>query len=121
MTETALTVLTTSEAGGRIDTSTYYGTADTAGHTFANDGKVLIFCLSADVSVDPVLTVTGQNACPFGVIHNRTYTMTHGQKHVIGPFDTKHYNDTNGLTHLAWGVVETDCSFYLFREGVVLG
>jgi hypothetical protein len=120
MVETALTALTTSEAGARIDASTYYSAAHTDGHTFANDGDIVIFCKNTDVAVDPILTVTGQGACPFGVIHNRTYTMTHGQSHVIGPFSTAHYNDTSSLVHLAWSATEADCIFFIIRRGPTL-
>jgi hypothetical protein len=118
--EAALTVKTSSEAGARIDTGTTYSTANTDGHTFANDGTVLIFCHNTDAAVDPVLTITGQNACIYGVIHTTTYTMTHAQAHVIGPFSTAHFNDTAGLVHIDWSATESDCAFYLVKKGPTL-
>ena len=121
MVEAALTSLTTTEAGAQIDTSTYYSTANTNGHTFLNDGQVIVFCTNTDGAVDPVLTVTYQAACAYGVNHSRTYTMTHGQSHVIGPFSQAHFNDANNLVHLACGATNANTKFFIIRKGQTMG
>ena len=118
MTESSLTVATSTEAGARIDTlMTQVDNAN--GSTFANDGAVMLLVVSGAVS--PVFTMTYQLACTHGVSHSRTYTCTASQTHLIGPFSTKHFCDTNGLAHITWSTSDANTKVLAFRKGSTMG
>lgn len=118
MVESALTVITSTEAGLRIDNDMLQCNA--AGSTFANDGTVMLLVDSAG-AVSPLLTVTFAAACPQGVSHSRTYTCTLAQMHLIGPFSTGHFNDANGLVHITWSTTDASTKCLAFKKGATMG
>ena len=118
MVESTLAVQTSSEAGTRIDDDMTV-VDNTGGSKFLNDGLVMLWVTSGIVS--PVLTVTGQGACAFGVTHNRTYTCTAAQSHLIGPFSESHFNDTSNLCHITWSISDSSTKVVAIRCGQTMG
>jgi hypothetical protein len=120
MTESVLTITTSTEAGHRIDDHMLQ--CDAAGSTFANDGTVMLLVDSAGAK-SPILTVVYAPAktCPYGVSHSRTYTCTLAQMHLIGPFSTGHFNDDTGLVHITWSETDASTMCLAFKKGATMG
>jgi hypothetical protein len=118
--ESVLTVTTSTEAGHRIDD--HMTVCDVAGgSTFANDGTVMLLVINSAGAKSGILGVTYQAACAYGVSHSRSYTCTAAQNHLIGPFSTAHFNDTNGLVHITWSDGDASELVMAFKKGATMG
>lgn len=120
MTESALTVVTTTEVG--TDVTASQSAVDTNGSTFANDGTVVLLVNTLSGAKTPTLTITGQNACAYGVTHNRAVgAIATGKLYLAGPFSTAHFNDASNLCHITWDQTDANTKVLAFRKGPTLG
>jgi hypothetical protein len=122
--ETILTVYASKEAGTDLTagfTAAHYGDAG-VGSKFKNDAKTVLL-IDKGAATSRTLTVVSQHNCNFDVAHARTYACTGtARQHIIGPFSTRHYNDSASYVHITWasGVEATD-KVVAFRLGNTIG
>jgi hypothetical protein len=81
----------------------------TNGQYFQNDGHTILL-VTTTAGDTAVLTVVGQAASDFGPTFSRTYTLVAAKTYVLGPYSTRHYNDTNGNCQLTWSGTVTGTS-----------
>lgn len=104
--EEVLTVYTSAEAGVELTTH-FTQIADGSGvlgngSKFKNSGKVVLW-VRKTAATARLMTVVSQHNCNFNVAHARTYSCTGtAREHMIGPFSTRHFNDSTGHTHITW-------------------
>ncbi len=93
-----------------------YASADVAGDSFANNGKVALIVFNGGVASTTV-TLDSPNACSFGVsnaAHDSAVAVAAGATKVFGPLDQARFNDTGGLVQVTYSVI-TDVDVAVIR------
>lgn len=82
---------------------------ETDGMKFLNPSPGRIFLIVKNVdTADTTITITGQTACDFGVVHNiGPLSITNGKTELIGPFNPAYFNDSAGYVNLTITGTET--------------
>ena len=92
----------------------------TNGQYFPNNGTTILL-VTTTAGDSAVLTVVGQAASDFGPTFSRTYTFVAAKTYVIGPFSSRHFNDTNGNVQLTWTGTVTGTSVCPITVGNTTG
>jgi len=78
--------------------------ADSAGDSFANEGRVFLHVKNGD-TVDRIVTIDSVQSCNFGFDHDITVTVLAGEDSQIGPFSTIRFNNENRLVNVTYDAV----------------
>lgn len=90
------------------------------GHKFLNDGRTVLLLTCGSTAGD-TLTVTSERTCAFGVSHGTTFECTASKMHVLGPFSTRHFNDSTGYVHVEYEATAADNLVLAVSVGSPLG
>ncbi|MBT2696345.1 hypothetical protein J7E79_02700 [Bacillus sp. ISL-40] len=80
--------------------------ASGAGDAFRNDGKSFLHIKNGGGSSITV-TIDSVEKCNQGFDHDLTATITAGQDRILGPFEAKRFNDTDGKLKVSYSAVTT--------------
>lgn len=76
-------------------TEVTFEAANVDGNSVVNNGATNLHVVNGGgVSID--VTVTAQNKCNQGYLHDLVVAVPAGEERVIGPFTVAHYNDATG-------------------------
>lgn len=81
-----------------------FNSADVAGDSFVNDGRVVLHVKNSDVS-DKTVTVDSVAPCNQGSFHDLLVTIPAGDERLIGPFSVQRFNDSNNKVNITYSAV----------------
>ncbi len=80
--------------------------AAAGGDEFLNNGKMMLKVVNGGGSAC-VVTITAQNACDQGVLHDGGGSVAAGTEELFGPFNVKQYNDGDQMVAVGYDQVTT--------------
>ncbi|MDH5187354.1 MAG: hypothetical protein OEW37_00195 [Rhodospirillaceae bacterium] len=95
-----LTVYTTALDG----VTPSYVAATGGGDDFVNSTNTLLHIKNGSGG-DITVTVNSLKSCSYGFDHDSVTVVTAGSEEIVGPFDTKRFNDSNGKAAITYSGV----------------
>jgi hypothetical protein len=97
----------------QIGISPTFSNADPLGDSFPNDGKTY-YHVKNDGATSITATINSIETCNFGFDHDLTFSVASSGEKIIGPFQTKRFNNENARVGVSYSDV-TAVSVAAFR------